>query len=140
MSNTWTCRVDGDPVAWARPGFATRTRTGRSLRRPHAYTRDAQRKYKAKLDSAFSRQAYRYHLKPLDCPAQLTVQCFYRPVKGKQSGDICAVKPDADNAFKIVADSLERAGVVVNDSRFWRVVVEKRYADNPGVIVTLEWD
>lgn len=41
--------------------------------------------------------------------------------------------PDIDNTVKLIMDSMEKAGLVINDSRFCRVVMEKRFGDNPGV-------
>lgn len=41
--------------------------------------------------------------------------------------------PDVDNASKIFIDALEEAGIVHNDSRFCRIVTEKRFGPNPGV-------
>ena len=42
-------------------------------------------------------------------------------------------KPDIDNVVKIISDSMEKAGLVKNDSRFARIYMEKRYSHRPGV-------
>ncbi len=52
-------------------------------------------------------------------------------------------KPDRDNLDKIVGDTLEKAGVVRNDSQIWWGHQEKWYAagrEAPGVWIELEWE
>lgn len=42
-------------------------------------------------------------------------------------------KPDIDNAAKTFVDALTETGIIVDDARIARMVLEKRFGDNPGI-------
>jgi len=49
-------------------------------------------------------------------------------------------RPDTDNVVKAVCDSMEKAGVVANDSVIWSIFAEKYYAsgsEGPGIFICL---
>jgi Holliday junction resolvase RusA-like endonuclease len=56
-----------------------------------------------------------------------------KKLRGKYSWIKKNTKPDNDNKVKIFQDCLEVSGIVSNDSRFYKTVLEKRYGDNPGI-------
>lgn len=81
----------------------------------------------------------------LDQPVIVEIVAFYAMPKanpGKRNkmlvGELCpTIKPDADNIAKIIMDALN--GVAYNDDK--QVVglsVEKRYAEEPKVIIRVE--
>ena len=77
---------------------------------------------------------------PLDGCFQLIVVITFPWLKGhgKRLKERCRAlrmnkKPDIDNLVKIIADSLEKSGCIVNDSRIARMVIEKRYGDDTGI-------
>lgn len=76
--------------------------------------------------------------KPLDGALRLIVKwCF--PVKGKhQNGEYKTTKPDTDNLNKALKDIMEDLNFFVNDSRVASEIIEKFWADIPGVYIRLE--
>lgn len=76
--------------------------------------------------------------KPLDGALRLIVKwCF--PVKGKhQNGEYKTTKPDTDNLNKALKDIMEDLNFFVNDSRVASEIIEKFWADIPGVYICLE--
>ncbi|WP_041137866.1 RusA family crossover junction endodeoxyribonuclease [Beduini massiliensis] len=76
--------------------------------------------------------------RPLDGPLRLIVKWCY-PIKGKhQNGEYKATKPDTDNLNKALKDIMEDLGFFVNDSRIASEVIEKFWADLPGIYIRLE--
>ena len=76
--------------------------------------------------------------KPFDGPLRLVVKWCY-PVKGKhQNGEYKATKPDTDNLNKALKDIMESLGFFVNDSRVASEVIEKFWADIPGIYIRVE--
>ncbi len=76
--------------------------------------------------------------RPLDGPLRLIVKWCY-PVKGKhKNGEYKATKPDTDNLNKALKDIMEDLGFFVNDSRIASEVIEKFWADLPGIYIRLE--
>ena len=76
--------------------------------------------------------------KPLDGALRLIVKwCF--PVKGKhQNGEYKTTKPDTDNLNKALKDIMEDLNFFINDSRVASEIIEKFWADIPGVYICLE--
>ena len=76
--------------------------------------------------------------KPLDGALRLIVKwCF--PIKGKhQNGEYKTTKPDTDNLNKTLKDIMEDLNFFVNDSRVASEIIEKFWADIPGVYICLE--
>ncbi len=78
--------------------------------------------------------AAQYSGQPLDVPIRLTIDAVKkRPqrlmAKRHPDGEIWRPhKPDADNVAKIVMDSLEKAGVVVNDIVICELICRSLYA------------
>lgn len=76
--------------------------------------------------------------KPFDGPLRLIVKWCY-PVSGKhQNGEYKATKPDTDNLNKALKDIMEDLGFFVNDSRVASEVIEKFWAEIPGIYIRLE--
>ena len=77
-------------------------------------------------------------LKPLDGPLWLVLKwCF--PISGRHSdGEYKCTKPDTDNLNKALKDVMEELGFYVNDSRVACEIIEKFWADIPGIYVCIE--
>lgn len=76
--------------------------------------------------------------KPLDGALRLIVKwCF--PRTGKHyNGEYKYTKPDTDNLNKALKDIMENLGFFVNDSRIASEIIEKFWADTPGIYIRLE--
>ena len=74
---------------------------------------------------------------PLKPPVRLIVKwCFPR---GKHAdGEYRTSKPDTDNIQKAFKDSLERLGFVADDAHVASEIVEKFWAERPGIYVQME--
>jgi Holliday junction resolvase RusA-like endonuclease len=67
---------------------------------------------------------------PIDGPVCVWVVFqFPRPKSSKRHPRLKDTKPDTDKLLRALGDALEKAGVVVNDSRISDWVVKKRYTD-----------
>jgi len=68
---------------------------------------------------------------------QLVVKwCF--PIKGKhKNGEYKATKPDADNLQKLLKDVMTDLGFWVDDALVASEVVEKFWADMPGIYIAI---
>lgn len=76
---------------------------------------------------------------PLDGALHLDVVFRFPYLKGHKSKDRDqgmirkTTKPDVDNYVKIVMDSMETAGIIENDSRFYSIYLSKYYDSKPGI-------
>jgi len=80
---------------------------------------------------------------------QLTGCCELRVVfafeflKGHKKSDIIkgaihkGTKPDLDNLAKVFMDCIEKVGMVENDSRFSKIILEKSYCHIPGIYFSI---
>lgn len=67
---------------------------------------------------------------PWDEPVELLVR-YYFPRPNRTHSKIWKdTKPDADNMIKALCDAIEKSGIVVNDSRIARILIEKHWADD----------
>lgn len=75
---------------------------------------------------------------PMDGALRLIVKwCF--PITGKHyDGEYKYTKPDTDNLNKALKDIMEDLGFYVNDSRIASEIIEKFWADIPGIYIRLE--
>lgn len=76
--------------------------------------------------------------KPFDGPLRLVVKwCF--PITGKHhDGEYKYTKPDTDDLNKALKDIMEKLGFYVNDSRVASEIIEKFWAEIPGIYIRLE--
>lgn len=76
--------------------------------------------------------------KPFDGPLRLVVKwCF--PITGKHhDGEYKYTKPDTDDLNKALKDIMEDLGFYVNDSRVASEIIEKFWAEIPGIYIRLE--
>lgn len=93
---------------------------------------------------AAAREKLRAHLarhrpaQPLDGPLRLITKWLW-PCTGKhKNGQWRDTKPDWDNISKLLCDAMAAEGFFVNDSRITSGMVEKFWADVPGIYVRLE--
>lgn len=81
--------------------------------------------------------------KPMSGPLHLSLTFRFAWRKGESKKWLARgqrwkdTKPDWDNLAKQVGDVLERSGFMGNDSQIACAYVEKRWADSPGIDVTL---
>lgn len=127
-----TATIPGEPVGKARPRFDGRTR--------RTYTPEQTSTWEER--AALILRSQWQGAPALDEPCVLVVEAVLPRLKGsRQVGRVpAAAKPDWDNVAKAVADAVEKAGVVVNDSRIFRAVVTKWRAaqgEEPHVRVVL---
>ena len=75
---------------------------------------------------------------PYDGALRLVVKwCF--PITGKHyDGEYKYTKPDTDNLNKALKDVMEDLGFYVNDSRVASEIIEKFWAEIPGIYIRLE--
>lgn len=75
---------------------------------------------------------------PLDGALRLVVKWCY-PITGKHhDGEYKYTKPDTDNLNKALKDIMEELGFFVNDSRVASEIIEKFWAEIPGIYIRLE--
>lgn len=78
---------------------------------------------------------------PTDKPARLHISAFFTAPKrlGKLSDDFAypvVKRPDSDNIAKSVGDALNKV-VVLDDSQFYQIYVEKYYSHTPRTVVRI---
>ena len=75
---------------------------------------------------------------PFDGPLRLVAKwCF--PITGKHhDGEYKYTKPDTDDLNKALKDIMEDLKFYVNDSRVASEIIEKFWADLPGIYIRLE--
>ena len=133
MNDTRHFIIPGEPQGKGRPRF---------MRNGHTYTPDETRSYEQAVQYYYNAQC---HHTPFEQGVGLvaTIECIYgisksASVKRKQAM-LCGLekpckKPDADNAAKIVLDSLN--GIAYHDdSQITTLHVNKRYGVEPCVKV-----
>lgn len=74
----------------------------------------------------------------MDGPLRLTVKWCFPMAKRRHDGQYKHTKPDTDNLNKLLKDEMERLGFFVNDSRIASEIIEKFWAEIPGIYVKLE--
>ena len=126
--------IMGDPVGKGRPRFCRKTGVAYTPSRTRNWEGIAREVFACKWDGA-----------PSESAAQLDVTAvFARPkrlMREKDSNERLPYlsRPDGDNCLKAVADALEAAGVLRNDSQIVHATVTKQYAaKNEGPRVEVE--
>lgn len=76
--------------------------------------------------------------KPFDGPLRLIVKWCFPVIDKHYDGEYKYTKPDTDNLNKALKDLMEDLGFYVNDSRIASEVIEKFWADLPGIYIRLE--
>lgn len=75
---------------------------------------------------------------PFDGALRLIVKWCY-PITGKHyDGEYKYTKPDTDNLNKALKDIMEDLNFFVNDSRVASEIIEKFWAEIPGIYIRLE--
>jgi Holliday junction resolvase RusA-like endonuclease len=131
--------IPGPPHGKGRPRF------GSGNGRPHVWTPDKTAAYESLVRGGFLEQCGRRRVFGDDEPLAMNVTAFFGIQKStsaanrqkKLDGEIRpAIKPDVDNIFKAVADSLN--GVAYkDDSRIVTAVINKLYGETPKVCVEI---
>lgn len=127
--------IPGDPVSWMRPRANSRGRFVQIFNHPEheAYLT----KVRAVSHEAMSGRA------PFECPVSVSILCRFAVPKSwpnyKRKDALLGVhdhmiRQDADNLAKIINDGMNKV-VFVDDCQVTDLVVAKRYAYVPAVIV-----
>lgn len=135
-ARSFRCWLPGEPVPQARPRVATRSRRGRPLRKPHAFTPVKSAAYRDRcvllLRHEFCGQP------PLEGALRVTL-VVYRERPKSNGSDWPCVRPDIDNYAKQVVDALMGAGVFRDDGQVCGLHATKFWArGRAGVDVTVE--
>lgn len=138
---TWSTDIPGDPVGKGRPrasivGHARfRMRTPEKTAKWEAY--------------AAAWMAQKWSGDALRCPVTVSIKAVFARPKSKMWKTKPTprlphtARPDADNVAKAVCDSLEKAGILHNDSQACRLTISKWVAsghEQPHVSVTVAWE
>jgi Holliday junction resolvase RusA-like endonuclease len=75
---------------------------------------------------------------PMDGFLRLDLVVTYAWLKKHKKNDqyeyiLKNTRPDIDNVAKIIMDAMDKSGLVRDDARFCRVVLEKRFGHKPGI-------
>lgn len=137
--------IPGEPAAAGRPRF--NSKTGRTYS-PKGNVEYAERVRLAVLTAAKGKPGPYFERGQ---PLMLTATFFFPRLKshygtGKNAGRLKDGAPtyaigskDLDNLLKLVKDGLQQAGAIYNDNQVVRYgICEKRYADLPATVVTIE--
>lgn len=93
----------------------------------------ARNKLQAHLGQHFQREPETF-IKPVRL---ITKWCF--PISGKhKNGEYKATKPDTDNLQKLLKDIMTDVGFWKDDALVCSEIIEKFWADNPGIYICIE--
>lgn len=133
--------ITGNPIAKGRPRFRTIKANGNEF--TQTYTPGKTRAYETHVRVTATGVMQGHQLEPLVGPLGVTLAVFLpvakswpkkRRVACLEGRELPTPKPDLDNVAKAVLDGL--AGIVFDDdSQICEMVLTKRYAEHPGVIV-----
>ena len=103
--------------------------------KPHFYEPPEVAQARAKLLAAVCRYMPQV---PYEGPVSLMVKwCF--PVTGQhRDGEYRVTKPDTDNLQKMLKDVMTSCGFWVDDAQVCREIVEKFWAEKPGIFIVVE--
>lgn len=119
-----TFRVDGKPIP---QGSKSVSRTG------HMYEANkAHKAWRQKVEQTARAEGIQFG----DRPVQVHLVFYFTPPR-RPKFNVHAVKPDADKLARSVNDSLTRAGMIHDDARIVFLTARKRYAETPGVDITI---
>lgn len=107
------------------------TRNGKPVVYSDDRLRDARAKFEAYL-SAHSPQ------KPLTGPILLHTRWNFPVSTSHHDGEYKTTKPDTDNSVKLFKDCMTRCGFWKDDAQVAVEIVEKYYANIPGILVRVE--
>jgi Holliday junction resolvase RusA-like endonuclease len=135
----FNCFVSGDPKSQG--GFTSlRLKNGRTIRKPAGSS--GLSNWRSKMASVFELRLgdFPYGEWPLDCALKCRLTFVLPRLKGHKDGLAYDAHKelDLDKLIRAAWDSLKRANVITNDSRFCRVEAVKRYAhtsETPGLLI-----
>lgn len=76
--------------------------------------------------------------KPFDGPLRLVVKWCWPIRPGRRHGQYKHTRPDTDNLQKMLKDVMTELGFWTNDARVASEIVEKFWADPPGIYIAVE--
>lgn len=131
--------IPGVPIAKKRPRFARR---GRFVTTYNCQETEEGR-WLLSVRESFRKNGL---LEPLSTPVSIAMT-FFMPIPASAPKRLRALmelnqahtkKPDLDNCVKFVLDCLN-GELFRDDSLVYRISAEKRYAVNPGTVLTVRW-
>ena len=102
--------------------------------KPHFYEPPQVAQARAKLSAHLD--AHKPH-KPMDGPLQAVVKWCYPNHGSKPNGAYKATRGDLDNMAKLMLDVMTRLGYWHDDSQVASLVLEKFWANPPGIYVRI---
>ena len=76
---------------------------------------------------------------PYEGPVSLMVKWCFPVVKGRhRDGEYRITKPDTDNLQKMLKDVMTQCGYWTDDAQVCREIVEKFWAEIPGIFIRVE--
>ena len=74
---------------------------------------------------------------PLEGPLELVAQWYFPRGKTHKHGEWRSTRPDTDNLDKLLKDCMTDCGYWKDDAQVVREVIEKRWSDTPGIMITI---
>ncbi|MGX6979102.1 RusA family crossover junction endodeoxyribonuclease [Vagococcus elongatus] len=71
-------------------------------------------------------------------PLRVVVKWLFPRTGKRKNGEYKDTKPDLDNSNKLLQDCMENLGFYKNDAQIASLVVEKFWADKPGIYIKIE--
>lgn len=103
--------------------------------KPYTYEPAELKDARAKLEAHLGKHAPQM---PYQAAVRLTVKwCFPRPVD-RQDGEYKTTRPDTDNLQKLLKDVMTKLGFWIDDALVASEIIEKFWADVPGIFIRVE--
>lgn len=77
-------------------------------------------------------------VQPAEGPVRLVVKWCFPVTAGHRDGEYKTTRPDTDNLQKLLKDVMTRLGYWRDDALVTSEVVEKFWADRPGIYIAIE--
>ena len=119
-----TFRVDGTPIP---QGSKSVSRAGRLYEANKGH-----KAWRQKVEAAARAEDIQFG----DKPVQVHLEFFFTTPK-KPKFRLPAVKPDIDKLARSINDALSKSGMIHDDARIVFLTARKRYAETPGVDITI---
>lgn len=124
-------------IAWPPQTTAQVREVGvRANGKPFFYKPARLQRAEAHLKNALARHV---PVKPIrNRPIRLVVKWLFPFTKGHHNGEYKLTRPDTDNLQKLLKDCMTDLGYWVDDSLVCSEIIEKFWADTPGIYIRIE--
>ena len=104
-------------------------------KKPYFYEPEELKAARQKLESYLGKHV---PVEPLQGAIRLTTKWCFRCAGKHKNGEYRTTKPDTDNLQKMLKDCMTRVGFWEDDAQVASEIVEKFWADVPGIWIKLE--